>query len=174
MTLRAVREVQCLRSHRTFPAVREVLNRASRTDFRVVHFSVQNDHVHLLVEADDKRALSRGARGLAIRMALAVNRVLGRNGAVWDDRYHARVLKTPLEVRRALVYVVRNAHKHGVNMGLIDPCSSAAGFDGWKKPLAIVPQLSPVVAPAQTWLLSIGWQRHGLIDPHETPAGPSG
>ena len=80
--------------------------------FGSLHFSVQSNHVHLMVEARDKAHLSKGMRGLAIRVALAVNRALRRRGRVWSDRYHARALRTPREVRNGLVYVLANWKKH--------------------------------------------------------------
>lgn len=134
-----------------------------------MHFSVQDDHVHLIIEADGKRALERGLRGLAIRVARAVNHALGRRGAVWGDRYHARALTTPREVRRALVYVLTNVRKHhGEETGL-DPCSSAVYFDGWREPPEMVPVNTPVVR-ARSWLAAVGWRRHGLVGIDERPA----
>src|SRR5438093_7957223 len=108
VTLRTGPAVRCLRSARVFPALHRALAAASHGGFRVLHFSVQDDHIHLIVEADDTRALGRGVRGLVIRMARAVNRALGRRGAVWGDRYHARALTTPREVHNAIAYVLRN------------------------------------------------------------------
>lgn len=95
-----------------FHAMRHALARTARSWFRVVHYSVQQDHLHLLVEADDKRSLSRGLMGLAIRLARAANRAVGRMGKVWDDRFHARALTSPRETRSAIVYVLMNAKKH--------------------------------------------------------------
>jgi hypothetical protein len=69
----------------------------------VVHFSFQENHAHLIVEADDKSSLSRGLNGLSVRLARAYNRVLGRRGRLWAERFHARALRTPREMRRALV-----------------------------------------------------------------------
>ena len=106
VTLRAVAAVRCLRSDRLFPSVRRALAASSRTGFRILEFSLQNDHIHLIAEAEHGRALSGGVRGLAIRLARAVNRALGRRGRVWNDRYHARPLTTPRAVRHALVYVL--------------------------------------------------------------------
>jgi REP-associated tyrosine transposase len=152
--------------------MRRALGRTARAWFRVVHYSVQTDHVHLLVEADDKSSLSRGLSGLAIRLAHMVNRVLQRRGRVWDDRFHARALTSPREVRHAIVYVLMNAKKHLSTAPNFDPCSSAASFTGWSLPLAQAPpqdsQASGAQAP-RTWLLSTGWKRHGLIAPSERP-----
>src|SRR5207249_5379538 len=112
VTVRAWHGLPSLRTDTLFPAVPRGLAQASRGGLRVLQFSVQRDHVHLLVEAADMRGLSRGLQGLAIRIAKAVNRVLGRRGRVWGDRYHARALRTPREVRNALVYVLQNWRKH--------------------------------------------------------------
>ena len=170
VTLRATHAVCCLRSDRVFPAATRALAAASHRGFRIIHYSIQNDHIHLIIEADDGALLSSGMRGLAIRLARAINRALGRRGAVWDGRYHARALTTPRAVRHALVYVLMNFKKHGTAVGEIDPCSSAAGFDAWARgPAAPSPRgPSPVVRP-QSWLAAVGWRRHGLVDIHEHP-----
>src|SRR5438105_3119452 len=132
VTLRSVAGLTCLRARSVFPVVRAALALASRRGFRVVQFSVQENHVHMLVEADDAAAFTHGARGLTIRAALAVNRALGRRGPVWDDRYHVRALATPRAVRHALVYVLMNRRKHREASGAVDPCSSAPWFRGWR------------------------------------------
>ena len=168
VTLRTGHAVRCLRAARVFSFVRRALAASSHGDFRVLHFSVQDDHLHLIVEADDTRALGRGLRGLAIRVARAVNRVLGRRGAVWGDRYHARALTTPRAVRHALVYVLMNRRKHCGGEPGLDPCSSAVYFDGWLQPIGTVPPAAPVVR-ARTWLAAMGWRRHGLLDIDERP-----
>ena len=112
------------------------------------------------------------------RLARAVNRVFHRAGPVLADRYHARVLKTPREVRNALRYVLLNARRHARRLAatvLLDPASSARWFDGWRRDgggrdAVISPDARPV-ARARTWLLAVGWRRHGLLDPAEVP-GP--
>ena len=169
VTLRAVAALQCLRSDRVFPAVRRALAASSRASFRVLQFSVQNDHVHLIVEADDGKAFAGGVRGLAIRLARAVNRVLGRRGQVFADRYHARALSTPRAVRHALVYVLMNFTKHSRTGTELDPCSSAAWFSGWSTRPDVTPTEPQPVAVARTWLARVGWLRHGRIQPAEHP-----
>src|SRR2546426_2601580 len=173
VTLRSGRAVRCLRAARVFPAVRRALAAASHGGFRILHFTVQDDHLHLIVEADDSRALGRGLRGLAIRVARAVNRALGRSGAVWGDRYHARALTSPRAVRNAIVYVLMNRWKHcGEERGL-NRCSSALWFNGWRDAVATVPAVAPVVR-ARTWLAAVGWRRHGLLGCDERPRGDRG
>jgi REP element-mobilizing transposase RayT len=105
---------------------------AEKSNFRITEFSVQGDHIHMMSEADDNEALARGMQGLKVRIAKAVNNLLGRVGTFFKDRYHAHVLKTPTEVRNALNYIRNNAKKHAEKMGIIlpenyiDPCSSTA------------------------------------------------
>jgi REP element-mobilizing transposase RayT len=177
VTLRTKRRAPYLRAERTFRLVRDAIRDASRDSFRVVHFSVQGDHVHLLVEANDAEALSSGARGLAIRIAKRMNARLGRVGPLWGDRWHGRALRTPREVRNALVYVLANWRKHERDArGPVDACSSAPWFHGWRdaSPRALAALRwdagrAPPVAPADTWLLKIGWRRRGLVSVHEAP-----
>jgi hypothetical protein len=148
-------------------AVRGALAAGHKRDFRVVHFSIQSNHLHLIVEANDKDALSRGMQGLTVRLARAVNRALGGRGTVFADRYHAHELKSPRETRAALLYVLQNWAKHGPG-GTYDPCSSAVWFDGWSTaPADQAP--APMVARPRTWLVSVGWRRHGLLRPDERP-----
>ena len=168
VTLRA--RIALLRTPSVFPVIRRALTLASRNGFRLVQFSVQDNHVHLIVEADHGTAFRRGIRGLAIRAARAVNRVLGRHGPVWEGRYHSRPLTTSRAVRHALVYVLMNRRKHQPGEGSVDPCSSAPWFDGWRERIGIVQEAAPV-ARARTWLGSLGWRRHGLIGLDERPRG---
>ena len=101
VTLRARARFPSLRGKRVLPVVRAAIQASGSVAFRVLQFSVQEDHIHFFVKAPDKRALSSGARGLSIRIARAINRKLGRAGPVWGDRYQARALRTPEELRAA-------------------------------------------------------------------------
>ena len=139
----------------------------------MIEYSLQSDHLHLTVEATDERALSRWMKGLAVRIARALNRLWPRVGTVFPDRYHARALTSPRAVRIALVYILGNARKHGAWSGpRPDVYSSGPTFDGWKGSPGwglsadSVPRL---LERAKTWLLTLGWRRHGLLDPREQP-----
>lgn len=171
VTMRAQRGVAFLRRGQVFARIKEAIAAAQKNDFRILHFSVQANHVHLMVEASDEHALSEGMRGFAIRMSRAVNRCVGRRGQLIAERYHAKELKTPQEVRNAIVYIHGNNRHHG-DRTLIDACSSAPWFDGFRAPFE--PRPNPPTAAARTWLASVGWRRRGLIDLTESPrAGPT-
>src|SRR5262245_40178805 len=104
VTLRATSDVPSLSDGRLASVIRAALAASSTSRFRVLHYSIQTDHLHLLAETDEPTGFARGMQGLAIRIAKAVNRLLGRRGRLWADRYHSRLLETPREVRNALIY----------------------------------------------------------------------
>jgi len=171
VTLRACAGLPSFRHVRLFDAILPAIRGASNARFRVLAFSVQTDHLHTIVEAENSRALVAGIRGLAIRVALAVNRRLDRKGSVWSDRYHARKLRTPRETRAAFLYVLQNWRKHlGRTVG-IDGRSSGPWFDGWVAPPARPSKAIPVARP-RTWLAATGWRERGggPIGVEEAPA----
>jgi REP element-mobilizing transposase RayT len=141
-------------------------------DCRVVHLSIQHDHIHLLVEADDREALSRGMRAFQISLAKRINRLLAtstrpkRRGQIFADRYESFVLETPRAVRAALVYVL-NAWRRFLPISspkALDEYSTALLFDGWKDPITDrdTSQLFPLVVwPARTSLLTTAWRTAG-------------
>jgi REP element-mobilizing transposase RayT len=181
VTLKMRRHVWQLRSRRCGVVIRTALLRGhQKPGGRVVEFSVQHDHVHLVVEADDARSLARMIQGLAIRIAKGLNRVMGAKGKVFAERFHSRVLRTPTEVRSTLVYVLQNARKHLAQRGHAvtanwtdDEYSSSPWFQGWTEtrppPRG---EVRPTAEP-RTWLLARGWRDRGggPIGPGEAPRG---
>jgi REP element-mobilizing transposase RayT len=189
------RGLQSLRLGHVLRAIEETFRRGrAREDFRLVHYSIQGNHAHLVVEADGPEALGRGMKSIASRFALAVNRSLKRHGPVLYDRYHFRVMKTPTDVRNVLRYVLLNGRKHWMESlrrrgkdvsasarakmrALLDPASSARWFDGWRDGWKLdrspPPGFGsmPAVALPETWLLEHGWRLLGLLDPSDAP-GP--
>ncbi len=140
-----------------------------RFGFRLTQFSLQSNHLHLIAEAGNKQSLSRGMQGLLVRIARALNTLWKRRGSVFADRFHAHALRSPREVRTALLYVLQNARRHGIQFASIDPFSSGAWFDGWRTKLLFANGLPPIVVPPRTWLLVEGWLRHGRIGFEESP-----
>jgi REP-associated tyrosine transposase len=148
-----------------------------RHDFHVCHVSIQATHVHLIVEADDQAALARGMQGFQIAAARRFNRLARRRGRLFADRYHPVPLDRPLRVLHALRYVLNNWRHHredrfAAPRSPFDPYSSAPAFADWHAhpPSETDPDRErlPVVLPS-TWLLSLGWRRHGTISPFERP-----
>ena len=181
VTLRIAEGVPSIAREHLLTVIRAAIAAAHEPAFRVVELNVLSNHVHLITEASSAEALARGIQGLAVRLARRLNSAPKRRGKLFAERYHARHLRTPREVRNALRYVLLNRKHHATEKKFarywIDPCSSAAWFDGWAEPIradagwkrALVDTLRPT-APATTWLLRVGWRRHGPLRFDEAPA----
>jgi len=197
ITLRVVPEIGWLRKLDMFAAIRRALRVATGrlNEFRVIHISVQNTHVHLICEASDKEALSKGMQGLQISAAKHLNAAfsrrrrlrLRRRGRVFADRYHAETLDNPTQVRNALAYVLNNWRRHGVDRsevftlanGRFDPYASGLFFAGWRDWLRahpfVLPRLyePPLLSQPTSWLLLAGWRKVRPIHMFDVP-GPQG
>jgi REP element-mobilizing transposase RayT len=190
VTVRVVADVRSLRRRDVYAQLREAtIVTARREDFRIVHMSIQANHLHLVVEAEHKTALSKGMQGFSISAARRINATITertgvrRTGRVVADRFHARPLTTPRAVRHAVAYVLNNWRRHGEDRAgvartwKVDPFSSGAVFSDWKE-LESSPVLWPlrptyhplIVFRPQTWLLAKGWRQfHPLISLSEVP-----
>ena len=204
VTLRVADDIarKGLRKRGIYKAVREAMLVTYRDEScRIVHQSIQDSHLHLLVEADNRTALARGMQAFQISAAKHINAAVSnagswwerrrmrtkpkrRKGAVFPDRYHEEIIRTPKQARNALAYVLNNWRKHGehrrdhARTWLIDPFSTGWSFDGWKERAdePFVWKLRASYEPMmswrpRTWLLSEGWRRHGLVSVYEVP-GP--
>ena len=188
VTMRIRKGISSLRVKKIIKAVRRTLREVlKREDFRVALYSIQSNHLHLIVEAEGSEAMANGMNAVASRIARVVNRVFHRSGKVLDGRYHVSALTKPRQVRNAIAYVLCNIRKHYRQRNghappvRIDPASSGRWFNGWNPDVPTSgqndypqefqgPDLREV-SPAQTWLLNKGWKQWGLIDPAEVPGG---
>jgi REP element-mobilizing transposase RayT len=188
VVLRFRQEVWNLRSYRAFRRIHQAFEGGcARFGFRLVEFSIQGNHIHLIAEAENRRSLSRAMQGLAVRIARRLNGMMKRKGPVFRDRYFARTLRTPLAVRRALHYVLNNRRRHAYQEGKrlperwVDPFSSGVHFDGWCLPLraGLLARCDPRAGPGastgtaqpRTQLLATAWRLLGPLDPAFIP-GP--
>jgi REP element-mobilizing transposase RayT len=162
VTVRMRRGTWNLRSQRCFDRIRKaLLGVRARGTFRVVHYSVQGNHVHLIVEGENRRALSNGLRALLIRMAKQLNLEMNERGSRFVDRYHETVITSPTQMRNTLKYVLENHAKH-VRGAVVDPFSSGPWFTGWPSTVTMprwLPCTSPPTSPPESWLLKSGWRR---------------
>jgi REP element-mobilizing transposase RayT len=181
VTMRIARRVGALRKPKFYRALRAAaVVAAARGRVRIVDISIQNTHVHVICEGDDAMALARGLQGFEISAARKINRALGgKGGNVFADRYHARQLTCPTQVRNARIYVINNFrhHEDGARRLAYDPFSSALAFDGWRDldPAAVIARFRVPdeerwpSAPARSWLLREGWRTRGLISCWKAP-----
>jgi len=186
--LRILPGLRSLRGCKTFRAIHRALSSGNeRPDFRLVEYSVQTTHFHLIVESPSTPSLTRAVQGLAIRLARSINRACGRSGTVFRDRYRSRVIAGSRDARDTLRYVLNNSRRHARRARRnqtrwTDPCSSAPWFRKWSIPghaPAFVPDqrylvltaLGSAAVPPRTALLASGWSRAGPIDLLHVP-GP--
>ena len=175
--LRTRHGVPRLRQRRVYEVVRRVLAYyLNGAEFRIVHISIQNNHLHLIAEASNEDRLRNGMAGFAIRTARAINRVLGRRGKLFKFRYKAKQIRTREYARNVIAYVLNNWRRHNEDLydrggyrQVFDTYSSAYSFTGWienprHKPRSFEPL--PVSRP-RTALLASDWLWYGLIDPYE-------
>jgi REP element-mobilizing transposase RayT len=180
VTLRLIAGLPSLRRREAVRWIRRCIQRAHKDWFSVVHFTVQTNHLHLIVEAADRRALSRGMQGLGVRLTRRLNALFGRRGSLFRERYHARQVRSPREARLCVGYVLANARKHAAERGRrlarhwVDPFSSAPTFDGWRGRTVTGDDPTPAgITRAPTfYLLRTGWRRAGPLDPNAIP-GPA-
>jgi len=188
VTVRVRREVPNLRTRRVLRRVWACFYAcAAVPGFRVVEYSVQGNHIHLLVEAKSAKALARGMQGFSIRLARSLNKMMGRRGhSVFADRYHCQPIKTALQARNAMRYVLNNRRRHMRQFGklagpsFVDPYSSAWSSGAYA--VALDPAFSPraqlgaefagppPIAKARSWLLRSAWKRLGYLMIDEPPA----
>jgi REP element-mobilizing transposase RayT len=181
VTLRVDRGVPTLATLVLMKIIREVIRESHKERFRIVEFNVLANHLHLITEAASNGAMSRGIQGFKVRLVHRLNSALKRSGSMFPDRFHARYLKTPTEVRHCLRYVLLNRKHHAAEQKFaknwIDPFSSAPWFDGWTAkviaiegwPENLVAYDRPTASP-ETWLLRVGWRQCGLLALDERPA----
>jgi REP element-mobilizing transposase RayT len=182
VTARAVRSAPNLRSQVVFAALRAVFARSSEKGFRLLQFSVQGNHLHLIAEGDDGVAFARGIQRLLSRAAMAVNALARRSGSIWRDRHHREPLTTPSQVRNAYAYVLFNDRKHALASGALsdaslegfDACSSSRWFADWSPAAPAPPKTLARAGPSflaspLTWLARRGWKPRGLLRFDEVP-----
>jgi REP element-mobilizing transposase RayT len=200
VTLRVAQSVRRMRRRDAYRAIRRaMLVVLARIDFRIVHLSIQANHVHLLVEADSKLALARGMQAFQISAARRLNAVdidgsgRVRRGSVFPDRYHEEIVTNPTHARHALSYVLNNWRKHkedrvpATKAWVLDPYSTARSFIGWIERVECVDRgeaerwfaraVSPVpeelealpISAPHSWLLREGWKLGGNVSVFEAP-----
>lgn len=170
ITLRVGPEIWNLRGMRLMQEIRVVFWRTRGiAGMRLTQFSIQQNHIHLIVEAEGHNSLSMGMRVLCIRLATRINRVMGRTGQVFSDRFHMHILRTPREVEHAIRYVRDNSRIHARREGRswrqgVDPCTGGP----CRKQFPL--ETRCLVVEPRTWLLRRAWRLPPLGSRSTTPA----
>ncbi|MGZ3724098.1 MAG: transposase [Bdellovibrionales bacterium] len=171
ITLKLKNRVANLRNNRTLKDFRLAIAKAKDFGLFVVHFSLQSNHLHMIVEVKDNDSLTAGMKSLCGRLGKAIRKITGGSGSVFKGRFHLEVIKSPTQMKRALEYVLLNASKHFKLIEHIDDFSSGYAFREWRALIGerfgdlIEDQLMKLpfklteLSPAQSWLCRVGWMR---------------
>ena len=169
ITLRRIPLLPSFRKERIREMVLRQIHRLNDKTFQIVHFSIQANHLHLIVEADTRETITKKMMGFAISFAKRLNAhvLRGRRGKVWSDRYFRRDVVGAGEMNNVLRYVFGNAKRHGVippDAAVLDDYSSAWTFDGWDVKLRPPVGVDHWPRPhPRTRLLRIDWIGGGLL-----------
>ncbi len=85
-----------------------------RFGLRVLNYIVASNHVHLLVHDRGQGEIARSMQLVAGRTGQEYNRRKGRQGAFWEDRYHATAVDCEEYLARCLAYIDLNMVRTGV------------------------------------------------------------
>jgi len=173
VTTKAREGLPSLRSAEEREVILQVLRELNRERvIRITEFSIQHDHLHLTLETRSSATLSRGMSSLSIRIARRLNKLWGRRGRVWNERFHALVITSPRQMRNVLRYCLNNGRKHGawLDKRKPDPYSSGIWFDGWANHRCLPRDASCPAAPPCSWLATIGWRASGPLPLAGAPA----
>ena len=173
-----------LRCPGAWSVITDAIRQANRRGLvRLVEFTVQGDHVHMLCEGGNAKAVGRGLGGLFTSLARQLNRLWERCGKVFSERYHREDLTTPTQGRNANRYVLGNVYEHAG--GIIhmtgksgrlcpDPFSSGVWFHGYREPSEGLDRttlggIERCTVNGLSWVLKEGWQRLGLLSVLDRP-----
>jgi REP element-mobilizing transposase RayT len=114
-------------------ALHHSIKKARILGLRILHYTLEFDHVHLLVEADNNERLGRGMQSFGISFSKGINKIKQMKGRVFKTRYHFRKLKTLTEIKNVLKYILRNGIKHKHSSSLLNPYNSLVAINDFSK-----------------------------------------
>jgi REP element-mobilizing transposase RayT len=142
-----------LRSKVFYKEIRQGMKRARILGIRIIHFSVQRDHVHMLIEAENKKQLGESMRALSISLSKRFSFTLKKKVKALKNRYHLHILKSLQEIKNATNYILHNGQKHGIT-DVHDFYSTAINFSDFRASDAFfqfMDDLQSILAPPFFW-----------------------
>jgi hypothetical protein len=106
-------------------ALRHAIFRARLQGLRVIHYSLEHDHIHLYAESSDNKILGKAMKALGGSLVKRINKHFLSKGRCYKTRYHLRILRSATEVKNVINYILKNGIKHRRTKSVIDPYNSA-------------------------------------------------
>lgn len=113
-----------IKNKRLLKILHHAIKRARLKKLKVLHYSLEYNHVHLLVEARDNQIIHQGMQAFGISFAKAINKIKFLKGRVYKNRYHFRKITSLRDYKNVLLYIFRNGIKHKRTQSLFDPYNS--------------------------------------------------
>lgn len=112
LTIKIDKQKAGLKSKAVLSLLHKAIKNARKLGLGIVHYTLEYDHIHMLVEARDNETLAKGMQSFGICFSKGINKLKGLKGQVYKSRYHLRILKTPREIKNVVHYILGNSVKH--------------------------------------------------------------
>lgn len=125
LTIKIERLKAGLRNKDVLKQLHDSIKKARKIGLRVIHYTLEFDHVHLLVEVDSNQQLAKGMQSFGISFSKGINKIKAQVGKVFKTRYHFRKLKSPNEIKNVIFYILGNSLKHKKDFSILSPYNTA-------------------------------------------------
>lgn len=124
LTVKVLRNKAEIKNKSVLKLLRHAIQRARLQGLKIIHYSLEYDHVHLLIEAENNHILGKGMQALGVSLSKGINRLKNLKGAVYKHRYHFRQITSPRQLKNVLGYIFNNGVKHGTASSIVNPYNS--------------------------------------------------
>jgi REP element-mobilizing transposase RayT len=120
LTIKIKRIKADLKNKSILIVLKRAIYNARKKGLRVIHFSLEFDHVHLLIEAPDNFILGKGMQSLGVTLVRGINKLGQTSGEVYKHRYHFRKINSTRELKVVMNYIFHNGVKHRTAKKLVN------------------------------------------------------
>ena len=131
--------------------LKHAIYRSRLQGIRIVHFTLEHDHVHLYAECGSNLVLAKGMKAFGVTLVKGINKLKRSKGTLYKYRFHLRILKTPRDAKNVINYILKNGIKHRRTLKVINPYNSALALHDFGL-LKIHLKRADIVAKAERFL----------------------
>lgn len=124
LTVKIEKSKANLKNKNVLAILKKAIFNARRQGLKVIHYSLEYDHIHLIIEADNNRTLGKGMQAFGVTLAKAINRMRKVKGQVYKHRYHFRQITSSRQLKNVMTYIFNNGVKHKTSATALSPFNS--------------------------------------------------
>jgi REP element-mobilizing transposase RayT len=113
-----------IKNKQILKALHHSIKRARMKRLKIVHYTLEYNHIHLLVEAEIKQLVHQGMQAFGISLAKKINTIKRLKGTVYKHRYHLRKINSPRDLKNVLHYIFNNGIHHKRTSNVLDSYNS--------------------------------------------------